>query len=339
MSDKLRIALKERSNLGRRGAGVLSASHRFSEARALWRKQLTTLLKQGRRSPRTLDTYRSTINNFVSPAFDEVRLGEMTTPLVDAFIAKVRDEVGVSTAKLCRSVMSGIMGVAVRKGAVGANPVREVESIEAVTTKVPRAMTGAERRAFLAHLRADEYAVRHDLPDLVTFMLATGVRIGESLAVLWSEVNLDAGTVEISSTIVRVTGEGLLRKTTKSSAGQRILALPSWAVSMLRDRFMTGVRLDHPVFPDVFGNFRDPNNTLKALRLARGDDESMSWITSHTFRKTTATILDDAGHSARRVADQLGHARPSMTQDVYMGRKVQNPEAAAALETALDDDE
>ena len=43
-----------------------------------------------------------------------------------------------------------------------------------------------------------------------------------------------------------------------------------------------------------------------------------AWITSHTFRKTAATILDEAALSARLIADQLGHARPSMTQDVYL---------------------
>ena len=48
--------------------------------------------------------------------------------------------------------------------------------------------------------------------------------------------------------------------------------------------------------------------------------------------KTCATILDEAGLSAREVADQLGHAKPSMTQGVYMGRKIANPHAAAGLE-------
>jgi integrase len=58
-------------------------------------------------------------------------------------------------------------------------------------------------------------------------------------------------------------------------------------------------------------------------------------VTSHSFRKTTATILDEAGLSSRLVADQLGHARPSMTQDVYLGRKQVSQRAAAALEAAL----
>lgn len=63
--------------------------------------------------------------------------------------------------------------------------------------------------------------------------------------------------------------------------------------------------------------------------------DALAWITSHSFRKTTATILDEAGQSARQIADQLGHARPSMTQDVYMGRRAKNPGAAAALDSAL----
>lgn len=55
-------------------------------------------------------------------------------------------------------------------------------------------------------------------------------------------------------------------------------------------------------------------------------------ITSHVLRKTTATMLDHAGLSARAIADQLGHANPSLTQDVYLGRQVASTGAAAALE-------
>jgi hypothetical protein len=58
-------------------------------------------------------------------------------------------------------------------------------------------------------------------------------------------------------------------------------------------------------------------------------------VTSHSFRKTTATILDEAGLSPRIMADELGHARPSMTQDVYLGGRLTDPRAAAALEAAL----
>ena len=47
--------------------------------------------------------------------------------------------------------------------------------------------------------------------------------------------------------------------------------------------------------------------------------------------KEVLTRLDDAGLSDRAIADQLGHAEPSMTQDVYMGRNVASAEAAEIL--------
>jgi len=124
------------------------------------------------------------------------------------------------------------------------------------------------------------------------------------------------------------------RVRTKSRAGQRVLVLPSWVVAMLTRRRAAGIQLDKPVFPDSRGGYRDPSNTSRDLREARGT-EDLSWVTSHAFRKTLATMLDDAGLSPRAVADQLGHARPSMTQDVYLSRKVLNPHAATAIEGAL----
>ena len=45
------------------------------------------------------------------------------------------------------------------------------------------------------------------------------------------------------------------------------------------------------------------------------------WVTSHIYRRTVATLMDDAELTARQAADQLGHAKVSMTQDNYFGRK------------------
>ena len=58
-------------------------------------------------------------------------------------------------------------------------------------------------------------------------------------------------------------------------------------------------------------------------------------MTSHNFRKSVATILDDAGHSGRQVADQIGHSQVSMAQNFYLARKVANPQAAQDIERFL----
>ena len=92
--------------------------------------------------------------------------------------------------------------------------------------------------------------------------------------------------------------------------------------------------MDEPVFANSLGGLRDPKNTRRDVRHAL-DRAGFTWVTSHNFRKTTATLLDQAGLSARVIADQLGHARPSMTQDVYMGRKLVDGRAVEALEEAF----
>ena len=84
--------------------------------------------------------------------------------------------------------MSGIMALAVRYGALMANPVREIERIEGTAKRQPRALTADELIAWFRQLNADTDSAERDLPDLCQFMLATGVRIGEALAALWSEV-------------------------------------------------------------------------------------------------------------------------------------------------------
>jgi integrase len=57
-------------------------------------------------------------------------------------------------------------------------------------------------------------------------------------------------------------------------------------------------------------------------------------VTAHVFRKTAATELDRAGLTARQIADQLGHAKVSTTQDRHLGRRAGDPEVAAALDRA-----
>jgi integrase len=84
------------------------------------------------------------------------------------------------------------------------------------------------------------------------------------------------------------------------------------------------------LFPSPLGKVRNRSGTTGELRRLF-DRIGFDWVTSHTFRKTVATRLDEAGISARQVADQLGHRNPSMTTDVYMGRKTTGAAAATIL--------
>jgi integrase len=313
----------------------LTPDTRFKEAVALWFGKFQALADAGKRSPGSVDTYRSIMDRHVLPGLGELRIREMTVARIDAFLGALWRSVSVDTAKMARSVISGALRIAVRDKALDTNPVRETDRLEAGRKKSPRALTLKERLLWLEMLESDPKAVRRDLPDLSRFMMATGVRIGEALGVYWEDVDFEAGTVAVDYTVIRVKEVGLVRKSTKTEAGERTLPLPRWALDMLKRRRASTHYPNGPVFPSSVGGLRDPSNTRRDLRKARGGDE-FAWVTSHVFRKTAATILDEAGLSARLAADMLGHSRPSMTQDVYFGRKAVDRRAADALEGAFD---
>jgi integrase len=70
--------------------------------------------------------------------------------------------------------------------------------------------------------------------------------------------------------------------------------------------------------------------------LAQGPEElGVPDVTTHSFRKTLATLIDEGGLSARVGADHLGHSKVSMTQDVYMTRGKVHSQVADLLDGAI----
>jgi integrase len=85
------------------------------------------------------------------------------------------------------------------------------------------------------------------------------------------------------------------------------------------------------VFPDSLGNWRDPSNVRRVWREVR-DELELEGFVSHALRKTVGSFLDDAEVSTREISDQLGHAKISMTQDRYLGRRLTDRQTAEVLE-------
>lgn len=317
----LALALRDRS--GSRGADEITPETKVAVVAEKWFGEL-----EGR-SPSTIQAYRDRLDRQVLPALGNVRLREISVGLLDRHLAAVRATHGPALAKMTRSVISGICGLACRHDALTFNPCRHVARIPAKPRRAPRALSAVEVKSVLAWLDADAKARDRDLHDLVAFLAATGLRIGEACAATWSDVDLDAGTVTVSGTVLRVKGSGLVISAPKSAAGERVLELPIWCAELLRRRQQSATG---PLFPAPRSRrLRDPSNTRRALREAFLE-MGMQGVTSHAFRKTVATLMDEAGLSARLAADQLGHAKPSLTQDVYFGRKRRVTGAAEVLE-------
>ncbi len=345
------------------GGGAIAGSTRVSELARLW------LDAPHGWSTGTERTYRSVIGNQVVPALGELRLREVTTGVVSRALRAISERHGPSAAKSAKACLSGMFRMAIEDGAVSVNPVRDSSTRISIGKKAPRALTPQETMTLTRWLRANERAIALDIPDLVDWMLATGCRIGEGLALRHGPnadgkplLDLEANTWEVNATVVRVPGQGLIvQPRPKTAAGWRVVAVPDFAVRIVQGRALgaDGVVFTAPLTTTL----RDPSNASGDLRQLldsfdcdvcgqtgfqleadgsfktgtrgqrlRCDRGPWSWVTSHVFRKTVATRLDEAGFTPRQVADQLGHANPSMTLDVYFGRNVVSAAAAKVLD-------
>ncbi|MEV6388786.1 site-specific integrase [Nocardia xishanensis] len=218
----------------------------------------------------------------------------------------------------------------------------------------PRKLSRAERnrgtpvKAYTPPTVAD-YCDSADLADLVTLLAATGLRRSQILGLLWSDIDLEARTLRTTGKVVRVKGDGLVRLEVEDDPKNRrnTIALPDFAVQMLKRRraALAARKLASPpdsnapmldlVFPSAVWTLRDPQNVGHEWQRVRDALGMADDITAHSFRHAVATILDDAGLSARVTADVLGHADPAMTQRHYMARGRTHHAAAEALERAV----
>lgn len=248
----LRAALAERQAPAKEREVTPQTS--FAKVAELWFVEVEGAVDAGRRSPGTLDTYRSSYRQHVRPALGALRVREVTTPVVDRALIAIKRR-STSQARTSKVVISQVMRFAARHGAVLYNPVREVARIDSEPTRPPRSLTSEERQQWLDAVEVSEKAVNWDLPDLTLMLLATGCRIGECLAIGWTEVDLDDATVDIRWRLSRRTGVGLLRRasTKTGRAGERLVPLPSWAMTMLRRRRLAIGPGVEAVFPGLAG--------------------------------------------------------------------------------------
>ena len=141
-----------------------------------------------------------------------------------------------------------------------------------------------------------------------------------------------AKAVRIATRVVQVNEHTeLVIPPTVFAGGRRRSLPPTWLAKLLEDG-KEKIEEIAIIFPSSAGTLRDPSNAAHDVKevfvFAGLPDDS-----SHLIRKSVATQMDDAGVPVRAIADQLGHARPSMTQDVYFGRNRLSTRGAPALES------
>jgi integrase len=236
--------------------------------------------------------------------------------------------------------------VAYQRGKVSRNAAELVDAPRRSTVRAEQYLTPDQAKAFIAHIEGRWNAARWSVG------LAVGSRQGETLALRWPDVNLDAGTVTVRAQLQRHRGEDGKRSQlvvvewTKNKK-PRTIQLPDELVAELRahrkaqnERRLAigtdweGSPLGEFVFSTQYGraiepraDWQDWTNILAELGFPH--------IRLHAARHTAATLLLAMGIDAVVVAKILGND-PAITQLIYQHvTENLDTEAAAAMSAAL----
>ncbi|MCA1226146.1 site-specific integrase [Saccharopolyspora sp. 6M] len=322
------------------GAGLTVSSY-FGEAADAWFAEFRADAENGIYSFGTLDTYADAYRNHVKPVLGNLRIFEVKTPVINTLCQAKLKAHSLALAKHVKAVISNIMTFVVQAGVIDENPARHIapltERRAKTKRKQPRSLSRDELLDLLSKLDVDEEAQRWDLPDLVRFFVATGERSGEALGAHWEDFDTAAQKLVMGGNIIQARGKGTVRNAGKSArSGDRDIALPEWCVHMLTERkdVLGEVDPGKPIFTNTRGGYLNAANLTNRVWLPFRKRAGYEWVTFHTFRKTVATLLDEAGMTARQIADVLGHSNPSMTLNTYMGRGQVSRASADALDAA-----
>src|SRR4051794_18477508 len=154
----LRLALRDRARLD--VGGDITSNTRVSALAEAWFTGLNNL------SPTTMQAYRNRLDQQVLPGLGDLRVRELSVGTIERHLRLIADKHGPAMAKMTKSVLSGICGLAARPEALERNPVRDTGSIGTSAKKAPKALTAHEARELLANLDSDETARKADVPDL-----------------------------------------------------------------------------------------------------------------------------------------------------------------------------
>ncbi len=303
-----------------RGETVTPSKMLVAEFIAMWEKKRPASV-----SEQTMETnYTPTFRTHFVPAFGHVQLRHLT-PAVIAGYLKSRADMGLSPTSQHHHLMllHRLLSSVVAWGLLASNPADRVPREDRPhrnSSKVNLPWGDEEVRLFLATARR---VSSH--PELWSFLVYTGCRLGEALAAKWS--NLRGNTLRITETYDRRLPADIRFHKTKTEAGTREIALPPILVDEL-DRvqrqqaewkalhsaayndcdLIFATRKGRPLHPDHLRG-RDFAGILKAAGLPR--------IRPHDLRHLHATLLLDAGESALVVQQRLGHRDSRTTLDIY----------------------
>ncbi len=281
---------------------------------------ITELEDEGRVRESTRLFYEQRVRNYLKPGLGSVRLRDLDAGTVRTYYRTLKPTIRAKVHQTLRCALND----AVAHERMSYNPAlglgrrSRTKDSEDGPERTWKAWSADQLRAFLHATEDDRLAA------LWRLYAVTGARRGELLGLRWADVDFARARISIERAYVEV-GHTQRIQPTKSGRSRlvdvdtgTVVMLRRWKTQQSQDRLAAGPAWEPGdyVFTNLFGEPLKPEWTrrrFKTLVSASGLPD----IRLHDVRHSFASITLGQGESVHVVSSRLGHAKPSITLNIY----------------------
>ena len=293
--------------------------------------------------PNTRQSMDGLVRVHLLPVFGDYKLEKLTTPIIQQQVNKWADKANkgekgaYANYNFLNNINRRILQYGVTMQVIQHNPARDVIIPRKQQNKEHKIkfFSNQELKHFLDYLENLDQSSYENFFDYVLYktLLATGCRIGEALALEWSDIDLKKGIISISKTLNRYQETN----TPKSKAGLREIDIDKATVSLLKQykkrqqvqSWQLG-RSEGIVFTPFTTKYAYACLLRKRLQ-SHFKAAGVPDISFHGFRHTHATIMLYAGIEAKDLQYRLGHSNISMTLNTYVHATKEGAKKAVSI--------
>lgn len=274
------------------------------------------------------------LNLYIIPAFGSFKLDRITSVLIQNAVNRWANNANTSIIKsgsrekgkskdfkLMLSITKRILDYALQLGAITENPAHQVipPKLKVRGEQPLKYFDEIELKKFLKYIDDLEPTERNCRDTtLYKFLLATGLRIGEALALSWSDIDFIKSSVHVSKTIIQ--RSNVIQDSPKTRHSNRTVYIDNDTVQILkfwRKKQNNNLISLSDITVFSFQGIRQSYSNELVVLGKHFKNAGVPHIGFHGFRHTHASLLMNNDVNPKEIQHRLGHASYAMTMDIY----------------------
>ena len=249
---------------------------------------------------------KSHYKNHIQPVFGHRKVTSIKSYEIQKLWTDKLETHSTSTINRMHTILNKIYKQFIKWEEIKHNPMNNVEKPRVRYGKT-EVWSKEEVNRFLIHAK--------DFQSYIVFYLAihTGMRLGEVLALHWSDLDFDNQVIYVSESLDRKIKK---RGPLKTESSKRVVSMTDSQMNVLRKHKEIQDPKSEIVCSTSIGTYFNPSNIRRAMSSICKQAE-IKKIRFHDLRHTHATLLIEAEVPAKAVQERLGHADVRITLERY----------------------